>query len=73
MPSVKYFVFAVDRHLIHLSVRKVKAIQEVLEPQNASKLQSFSSFLELVNYYRKFILDILYLVCRYFHLPGNQG
>ena len=50
MPSVKYFVFAVDRHLIHLSVRKVKAIQEVPEPQSASELQSLW---ELVNYYRK--------------------
>ena len=55
MPSVKYFVFAVDRHLIHLSVRNVKAIQEVPEPQSASELQSLW---ELVNYYRKLIPDM---------------
>ena len=49
MPTVEYFAFAVDRHLIHLSPPKVLAIQEIPGLQNASELQSF---LELVNYYR---------------------
>ena len=51
-PSVEYFAFVVDRHGIHPSPRKVQAIQEVPEPQNARALKSF---LGLVNYYRKFI------------------
>ena len=53
-PSVEYFAFVVDRHGIHPSPRKVQAIQEVPEPQNATELKSFSG---LVNYYHKFIPD----------------
>lgn len=40
-PPVEYFTFVVDRHGIHLSPRKVQAIQEVPEPQNATELKSF--------------------------------
>ena len=58
-PSVEYFAFVVDRHGIHPSQRKVQAIQEVSEPQNATELKSF---LGLVNYYRKFIPDMSTLV-----------
>ena len=58
-PSVEYFTFVVHRHGIHLSPRKVQAIQEVQEPQNATELKSF---LGLVNYYRKFIPDMSTLV-----------
>ena len=58
-PSVEYFAFVVDRHGIHPSPRKVQAIQEVPEPQNATELKSF---LGLVNYYRKFIPDMSTLV-----------
>ena len=48
-PSVEYFTFVVDQHGIHPSPRKVQAIQEVPEPQNATELKSF---LGLVNYYQ---------------------
>ena len=58
-PSVEYFAFVVDRHGIHPSPRKIQAIQEVPEPQNATELKSF---LGLVNYYRKFIPDMSTLV-----------
>ena len=58
-PSVEYFAFVVDRHGIHPSPRKVQAIQEVPEKQNATELKSF---LGLVNYYRKFIPDMSTLV-----------
>ena len=51
-PKIEYFAFIVDRHGIHPSQAKVKAIREVQEPQNKTELQSF---LGLVNYYRKFI------------------
>ena len=51
-PKIEYFAFIVDRHGIHPSQAKVKAIMEVQEPQNKTELQSF---LGLVNYYRKFI------------------
>ena len=51
-PQIEYFAFIVDRHGIHPSPAKVKAILEVQEPQNKTELQSF---LGLVNYYRKFI------------------
>ena len=44
---------------IHPSPRKVQAIQEVPEPQNATVLKSF---LGLVNNYRKFIPDMSTLV-----------
>ena len=53
-PSVEYFAFVVDQHGIHPSPCKIQLIQEVPEPQNAMELKSF---LELVNYYRKFIPD----------------
>ena len=39
-------------HGFHPLQAKVKAIREVQEPQNKTELQSF---LDLVNYYRKFI------------------
>ena len=58
-PSVEYFAFVVDRHGIHPSPRKVQAIQEVLEPRNATELKYF---LGLVNCYRKFIPDMSTLV-----------
>ena len=58
-PSVEYFAFVVDQHGIHPSPRKIQAIQEVPEPQNATELKSF---LGLVNYYRKFIPDMSTLV-----------
>ena len=58
-PSVEYFAFVVDRHGIHPSPRKIQAIQEVPEPQNATELKSF---LGLVNYYRKCIPDMSTLV-----------
>ena len=54
-PSVEYFAFVVDRHGIHPSPCKVKAIQEVPVPENPTELKSF---LGLVNYYRKFIPDM---------------
>jgi hypothetical protein len=54
-PSVKYFAFVVDRQGIHTSPRKVQAIREVSVPENSTDL---TSFLGLVNYYRKFIPDM---------------
>ena len=51
-PQIEYFAFIVDRHGIHPSPAKVKAILEAQEPQNKTELQSF---LGLVNYYQKFI------------------
>ena len=62
-PSVEYFAFVVDQHGIHPSPRKVQAIREVPEPQNATELKSF---LGLVNYC-KFIPDMSTLV-----LPLND-
>ena len=58
-PSVEYFAFVVDQQGIRLSPRKVQAIREVPVPDNATDLKSF---LGLVNYYRKFILDMATLV-----------
>jgi len=55
----EYFAFIVDRHEIHPSQAKVKAIVEVQEPQNKTEVQSF---LGLVNYYRKFIPNMSTLV-----------
>jgi len=51
-PSEEYFAFVMDRDGIHPSSRKVQAIQEVQVPENPKELKSF---LELVNYYRRFI------------------
>ena len=58
-PSVEYFAFVVNRHGIRASPRKIQAIQEIPEPQNAIELKSL---LGLVNYYRKFIPDMSTLV-----------
>ena len=60
-PSVEYLAFVVDHHGIHPSPRKVQAIQEVPEPQNATELKSL---FRLFNYYRKFIPDMSTLVHR---------
>ena len=71
-PSVEYFVFVVDGHGIHPSPRKIQAIREVPEPQNATELKSF---LGLVNYYRKFIPDMSTLVhpLNLLGLDGNMS
>ena len=59
LPQIEYFAFIVDRHGIHPLPTKVQPILEVQEPQNKIELQSF---LGLVNYYWKFILNMSTLV-----------
>ena len=46
-PKIEYFAVIVDRHGIHPSQAKVKAILEMQGPQNKTELQCF---LGLVNY-----------------------
>ena len=58
-PSVEYFAFVVDRQGSHPSPRKVQAIREVPVSENPADLKSFFVF---INYYRKFIPDIVTLV-----------
>lgn len=57
-PTVEYFAFVVNGDGIHSSPRKVQAIREVQVPENPTELKSF---LGMVNYYRRFIPDMVTL------------
>ena len=53
--SVEYLGHHIDAEGIHTSDRKIKAILQARAPQNMSELRSF---LGLINYYSKFILNL---------------
>lgn len=50
--SVSYLGFIIDKHGLHKSPDKIKAIVDAKRPENVTELKSF---LGLVNYYRSFI------------------
>ena len=68
-PSVEYFGFVVDKSGLHPSPRKVQAILEIPVPLNTTELKSF---LELVNYYQKFIPGMSTLVAPLNALLGRD-
>ena len=55
MPSVDYLGYLIDTSGIEALPGKVKAIQEAPPPQNVAQLRSF---LDLLNYYGKFIPNL---------------
>lgn len=50
--SVEYLGYIIDKHGLHKSPKKVKAILNCERPTNVSELKSF---LGLINYYRCFV------------------
>ena len=55
LKSICYLGHVIDRHGLHLSSDKVKAVQEAPEPKNVTELRAF---LGLINYYHKFIPNL---------------
>ena len=55
LKSVCYLGHVIDRHGLHPSPDKVKAVQEAPEPKNVTELRAF---LGLINYYHKFISNL---------------
>ena len=68
-PKVEYFAFVVDRDGIDPSPHKVQAIHEVQVPENATELKSF---LGMVNYYCRFIPDMVTLAHPLNHLLAEN-
>ena len=55
LKSICYIGHVINRHGLHPSPDKVKAVQEALEPKNVTELRAF---LGLINYYHKFIHNL---------------
>ena len=56
--SIKYLGFSINAKGLHATPAKIEAIVNAPHPRNVQKLRSF---LGLVNYYRKFIQNMLTL------------
>ena len=54
-PSVEYLGHRIDKHGLHPTEEKIRAVQEAPEPQNVTELKSF---LGLISYYGKFLPNL---------------
>ena len=61
-PSVEYLGHIIDKNGLHPSKQKLQAIQLAPEPRNITELKSF---LGLLNYYAKFLLNLPVIVIVY--------
>ena len=73
LPLVEYLGHVIDRSGLHPSPQKVRAIKEALAPNNILELKSF---IDLVNYYNKFLCNLSTLLSPFYRLlrkgvPGD--
>lgn len=63
--SISYLGFTIDKHGLHKSPDKIKAILEAAPPTNVSQLKSFLGF---INYYRMFVPNAATLISPLYEL-----